>query len=1026
MRLLRLSFLAALAISASTAAAMPVDRATGRAPVAAVRSAIVTVAGPSVSQQATAAGWRGLPGAQVSTAVGGLPATLARAQAAVARAQAPVLAAAARLGVPVVARYDTALNGLLVHATDAQLAELARAPGVVRVEPAPLVWPALYRAVPYIGAQALTQASGDDGTGAVVAVIDTGLDYTHADFGGPGEPAAYSAANAAPASIDDTWAGRPLFPTAKVVGGYDFVGSRYTSPAYCSGADETAGRCVSTPRPDPDPLDERSGNWADGHGTHVAGIVAGLGAGGVPSGVAPGASLVALKVFGLPASGVQPDAPTDVLVSAFEWCTRVNLGLPVDGLAPPRVDVINMSLGGWYDAGGLAYRGALAAARDSGIVVVAAAGNDGDHAFVINGPGTAPEALSVASTGLPNDTAYGPLNRALSPISDFSGRGPGANGSLKPDLAAPGEGIVSARFGEGRGSRGSSGTSMATPMVAGAAAVIIQRLRDQGLAPPDAPLTGTDGLGVSDVAGLLVNYASPQVWQADNRTQNLTPLARSGGGRVDLSRAARGTTIVRAGALAALNFGIQQFDDTYIKETPVVVRNLADRQRRFSLGIEFRDPLKTNAGVKYIPMVGGNPAQRINLSPNSQVTIRLKLEAAANQLLRYPIYGGQSAMNGDQRMYEAEYVAFLVVTEIGADNKPLPGGDVSRLPIYFLPRGTSLVQASPDPIVVDGTTGRGPVILANNGGQPGRAELFAAWAEDPVEVDVNLGVNIDHVGIRVGRDANNERIVEFALHAAGRRYVPLESEARIFIENDGDAAIDYAVLNRDLGTATGPSYNGQQAVLVVALESNRGSLRYFAGADLENRTLTLPVAAADLGFAGNQPIKLHAVIAHLAAFDDVPWDYIPDGGVDANGQITSDRLYFDEANLGFTLDRWSMAVAAEGLTAPVLGRLPVGGAGVLDKVLALFPQNLQRRNDVQLLSIVTGNPPAVPATPTPRYTDTPTPRPTATRTPLPTFTTGPSATTGPSPTATRTPRPPIPTQVDEVPRIYLPVARKAT
>jgi minor extracellular serine protease Vpr len=1046
--------------------------------------------------------------------------------------QAPARAAVLASGAEIVDTYDTAMNGFLVRATAAQLPALRAAPGVSKVYRATTYYPTLSRAVPMIGADEVAQNLGFTGKSVHIAVIDTGVDYTHKALGGSGKAEDFQTIYK---NADKPAPG--FFPNDKVIGGYDFAGRYYTGG--------------NSPIPDENPLDE------NGHGTHVSGIAAG-GRWDEPTvyhGVAPDAQVIALKVFG-------GQGGTNLSTSAIEWAIEANLGHEVPGKAA-RVDVINMSLGSPFSYNVQEAAATIQRATEAGILVVVAAGNDGDVGFIAGSPCTSPSALCVASTvasgergdqiqviqgGSPSnleateasgelaksiyeagriqapllwfgractgdppaagdatgkvaliergacnfvekltsaatagavaavvynnepglitmganpgdarasipafmikqedgvrlrqvlegggaiDTVLDPALKGSLPkdyladtVSSFSSRGPGRNGEFKPNLSAPGSNIVAPRIASGDQPVALSGTSMATPMVAGSAAVIIQRLRDQGLAPKDEPLTGANGLGVSDVAGLLVNFTSPYVWKADNRTQDYTPLARNGSGRVDLSRAARGTTILRAGGLASLNFGIQQFDDTYIKEEPVVLRNLADRQRRFSLTVEFRDPKKANAGVKYTPMVGGNPAQRVSLSANSQATIRLKLEAAANQLLRYPIYGGQSAMNGDQRMAEAEYDAFLVATELGPDSKPLPGGDVSRLPIYFLPRGTSVIQAAPSPIVVDSATGRGPVMLTNIGAQPGRAELFAEWAEDPVEPDVNLGINVDHVGIRVGRDQNNQRTIEFAIHTAGQRYMPLESEVRIFIENDSDAAIDYAVLNRDLGAATGPSYNGQQAVLLVNLQSNGGSLRYFAGADLENRTLILPVAAADLGYGPSEPIKLHAVIAHLATFDNVPWDYIPDGGVDSGGNITSDRLYFDEANLGFSLDRWSTSVANEGLTAPVLTRRAVGGTGVLDKVLALFPQNLQRRDDFQVLRITTGSPPVVPNTPTPRYTDTPTPPPTATRTPLPTFTTGPTVTTGPSATATRTPRPVIPTPGDEVPRIYLPVARK--
>ena len=135
----------------------------------------------------------------------------------------------------------------------------------------------LAETVPYVGATAV-QNSGYDGRGVRVAVLDSGIDYTHANLGGPGTVAAYAAAYGTGSDdlLNTTRDG--FFPTAKVVEGYDFVGEAWPNGALA---------------PDEDPID------ADGHGTHVADILAGVG------GVAPGASLYALKVCSAVDSEVQ-------------------------------------------------------------------------------------------------------------------------------------------------------------------------------------------------------------------------------------------------------------------------------------------------------------------------------------------------------------------------------------------------------------------------------------------------------------------------------------------------------------------------------------------------------------------------------------------------------------------------------------------------------------------------------------------------------------------------------------------------
>jgi hypothetical protein len=606
-------------------------------------------------------------------------------------------------------------------------------------------------------------------------------------------------------------------------------------------------------------------------------------------------------------------------------------------------------------------------------------------------------------------------------ISDFSSRGPSRNGEFKPNIAAPGSHIFAPRMGSGDQGVAYDGTSMATPMVAGAAAVIVQRLRDQGLAPVDKPLGDTSKMTVSDVGAFLMDYAHADVWRADNRTQEFVPLARSGAGRVDLSRAARGTTLVKAGTMAAINLGILAFDDTFNREEPVTLRNLSEQQRKYGLAVQFRDPTKVNSGVKYTMLAGGNAVPRVTVSGKSAVTLKLKVEAFANQLRHYPIFGGLSAMNGDGRMAQAEYDAFIVITELDANNQPLAGGDVVHLPVYFLPRGTSVIEAAPSPIRVSSATGQGPVVISNDGGQPGRADLFALWAEDPIEGEVNTAMNIDQLGIRSGQDGDRQRIVEFAAHFVGARTTPLDSTVNIFIDNDSDAAMDWRIFNLDLGAVTRGRYNGQQAVGALDIAGNTIYLRYLTNTDINSRSVTLPVLASWLGVTGDAPLKFNAVVVNSPTFDHVPLDIIPDGSYDEqNGTFGTDRLEFDQEGLAFTLDRWSMEVAAGGATVANVRTQGTSGVNILDRILALYPQNLQRRNDSQILAIEPGELPTLVPTPLPQVTDTPTSPPT------PTWTPGPTNTPRITPTPGST-RPVIPTDTPTATgrsMIYLPVTKK--
>jgi len=130
--------------------------------------------------------------------------------------------------------------------------------------------------VSHMGSLQALKDLGLDGAGLKVGVIDTGVDYLHEMFGGPGDVALYK-------SLDRSM-GNQYFPSARVVGGKDFVGFDYDSNSF----DEQK----HIPKSDPNPIDDGT------HGTHVAGSIAGRGD-GVHSydGVAPKADIYALKVF---------------------------------------------------------------------------------------------------------------------------------------------------------------------------------------------------------------------------------------------------------------------------------------------------------------------------------------------------------------------------------------------------------------------------------------------------------------------------------------------------------------------------------------------------------------------------------------------------------------------------------------------------------------------------------------------------------------------------------------------------------
>lgn len=286
-------------------------------------------------------------------------------------------------GGTVLRRYHNALNGIKVEIDRKEAAALASLPGVQEVVPVGIYKRHNTVGVPYIGAPAVWEAvPGLRGEGVKIAIIDTGIDFTHANFGGPGTAAAFQAAFAASTAPADP----ALFgPNAlKVKGGTDLVGD-----AYDAGADP--GSPALTPQPDPNPLD------CNGHGSHVAGTAAGFGvtAAGtyagpynsaayqqttfkIGPGVAPKADLYAVRVFGC-------DGSTDVVTEAIDWAVENDM------------DVINMSLGSPFgtarDASALAARNAARA----GVLVVASSGNSGPAPYITGAPASGAGVISVAA-----------------------------------------------------------------------------------------------------------------------------------------------------------------------------------------------------------------------------------------------------------------------------------------------------------------------------------------------------------------------------------------------------------------------------------------------------------------------------------------------------------------------------------------------------------------------------------------------------------------------------------------------------
>lgn len=375
--------------------------------------------------------------------------------------------------------YGVVLDGMAVAVPRSRLGALRRIPGAT-------VWPSvtyhalLNRTPQLIGAPTLwgpTLATA--GQTMKIAILDDGVDQTHSFF----SPAGYAYPPGFPK-------GNTKYTTPKVIVAKAFAP---IAPAW---------KYASTPF---DPQNSE-------HGTNVAGIAA-----GDPntlattpdgrfraSGIAPDAYIGNYKVLTVPTADFGLDGNSPEIAKAIEEAVKdgmdvINLSLGEPEIEPRR-DIVVQALNG---------------AADAGVVPVVAAGNDFGDAGKgsVDSPGTAAKAITVAAS---SEGDNGPADV----LAGFSSSGPTPISlQLKPDVTAPGVDILSSLPGNQWSNHDWSGTSMATPHVAGAAAVLRQRHPEWTVAQIKSALESTgDPVHPTGSAGEVSTL-------------------REGGGRIDLPRA---------------------------------------------------------------------------------------------------------------------------------------------------------------------------------------------------------------------------------------------------------------------------------------------------------------------------------------------------------------------------------------------------------------------------------------------------------------------------------------------------------
>ena len=821
----------------------------------------------------------------------------------------------------VLGRTQLVLNAVFVEADASALATLANNPAVQRITPIANYELDLSETVPYIGSSAV-QADGFDGSGVSVAVLDSGIDYNHAALGGSGVVADYD--NNDPNIIEPG-----TFPTAKVVDGYDFVGSVWP------GGPET---------PDPDPLDDGA---ASGHGTHVGHIIGGDG------GVAPGADLYAVKVC----SSVSSACSGIALIQGMEFAVDPN----GDGDPSDAVDIINMSLGSDY---GQPFDDDLSAAVNGatalGVLTVSSAGNGSDKPYVTGSPSSAATALSVAQTAVPSafqpqleaiapagitglydavwqswseplvatieapmqyaDGAGGNLNGCAPFAGDLSGlivlvdrgacnftlkiknigdaggligiiglvapgdpfnggdggdpvtipgymvsqadsntfksglpdtvlrfdptvgialvgsmvgsssRGPQHESThmIKPEIGAPGASI-SAIAGTGTGEGPFGGTSGASPMVAGSAALLLDA------SPNLSPL---------EAKAMLMNTGETDI-KNNAVTGELAPITRIGGGevRVDLAVAAPAAAWDDNGTQGGLSFGfVDVSKETVNLFKTVRVRNYSDSDISYNISSSFRYADDEDSGAVTVSV----PTGKLKVKAGKDATFTVKMTIKGELLPGNFMNSGSEGANPDALTVN-EFDGYLVLDD---------GDHPIHMPWHVLPRKAALVKASETfvpafPAVVG---------LNNTGHGAAQNDAYSLLAVSPNMPEGGQGeqsptpdlraVGVTTIPVPAGFCSGEDSFLWiFAVNTWERQQHLMPVHHYVVLDTDQDGTPDYQVFNSDLSGFDSLT-DGRHVTFAQDLSTGDAGAFFFTEHSTDTGNTVLIICGEQVGLTG--------------------------------------------------------------------------------------------------------------------------------------------------------------------------------
>ncbi|TLY64806.1 MAG: peptidase S8 and S53 subtilisin kexin sedolisin [Gammaproteobacteria bacterium] len=803
--------------------------------------------------------------------------------------QQPIIAAAEAEGAKVLTTFQHAINGVKIRATPDQISHLATLPGIVAVKPVATYHLDNAQSVPFIGAPSAWQGPpGLHGEHIKVAHFDTGIDFTHANFGGPGTAAAFASAAAASTAPADPALFGPNAP--KVKGGTDLVGDNYDA--------SSKDPAKNTPMPDPNPLD------CNGHGSHTAGTIAGFGvtaAGAtftgpydaatpgvsftVGPGVAPLADLYEVRVFGCTGS-------TDVVVEAIDWAIQHGM------------QVISMSLGAAFGGEDVADAEASENAVNAGIVVVASAGNAGPAAYIGGSPASGEKVIAVAAIDSHQFLVNG-VHIALS-------TGGGADG-VDADPAAPlPSGPVPAVILTNAGSL-ALGCSSADYPSSGAAGALVIVARGSCTFVTKATLAagaGAVAIGVVNNTSGFFNPAIPgvtipfiELQQSDSATFTSVPSPvhasiafanvhnagfrafagfSSGGPRIgdgqlkpDISAPGvsvfstavgtgnqgefiSGTSQAAPHVAGSAALAIQAHPRWSADAVAVGLVNTADATqlngysaRRGGNGLvqpaaaaSSSVIARTESGLPSVSFGvvestadvsrdGGFLVENRGSSPATFAVSIVKGAGSPHTISVSPMQVTVSA-GGSAGLHLSVSVPVATVGDSSLFRQvsgrivltPTSGnaGVTLSVPYYLVARARSIVQARTQEDFLTGHATTAAVQLTNSSGSVAGSADFYAWGLRGTHA--NLGsLGVRSVGVQsFDNGPPFGQLMVFAVNTFGAWSNAATNEYDILVDVNGDGKPDFDVIAVDLGAVTGAGFSGQVAVVVLNLATNAASL----------------------------------------------------------------------------------------------------------------------------------------------------------------------------------------------------------